>query len=159
MVRTDPAAGLDGEEAAAWRAFITAAGRLLQRLDAELAAATGLGLADYEILALLGGSADGGVRMATLAGAVLVSPSGLTRRVDRLAAEGLVERRACPTDRRGVLAVLTPAGRARLEAAAPVHVAGVRQWFLGRLDRRQLGPLAAALGAVAEHSRPPRPRC
>ncbi|MGH9155439.1 MAG: MarR family winged helix-turn-helix transcriptional regulator [Acidimicrobiales bacterium] len=140
---------LDGEESVAWRLFFTAAGRLLQRLDAELTTSCGLSLAEYEILVLLNEAGDAGMRMTAVADAVLVSPSGLTRRVDRLTADGLVERRSCPTDRRGVLAVLTPAGGARLVEAAPRHVAGVRRWFVEPLDRRQLGVLSDALASVA----------
>ena len=147
-----PGQWLQGGEAVAWRSFITAAGRLLQRLDGELAASCRLSLAEYEILVLLNEAGDWGMRMTALAGAVLMSPSGLTRRVDRLVADGLVERRTCPTDRRGVLGVLTPAGRARLEAAAPVHVAGVRRWFLDPLDGRQLEVLAEALAKVADRT-------
>lgn len=149
---------LDGAETTAWRSFLTASGRLLQRLDEELVAETGLALADYEVLAMLSHTPDGQMRMAALADCVLVSPSGLTRRLDRLTREGLVDRSVCPTDRRGVFAVLTAAGRRRLEAAAPVHVAGVRRYFLDGLDRRQLGIVARAMTSVAERSEG-RPIC
>ncbi len=149
---------LDGVETRAWRSFLTASGRLLQRLDEELVAATGLALADYEVLAMLSHSPDGQMRMAALADCVLISPSGLTRRLDRLTQEGLVDRSVCPTDRRGVFAVLTAEGRRRLEAAAPVHVAGVRRYFLDGLDRRQLGVVARAMTSVAERSEG-RPAC
>lgn len=143
---------LDGAETAAWRSFLTASSRLLQRLDEELVAASGLSLADYEVLAMLSHSAEGKMRMAALAECALVSPSGLTRRLDRLVRDGLVERTECPTDRRGVLAVLTATGRSRLEAAAPVHVAGVRRYFIEGFSRRQLGVVARAMAEVAERS-------
>jgi DNA-binding MarR family transcriptional regulator len=86
--------------------------------------------------------------MSELAERLLLSPSGLTRRLDGLVSSGLVERRRCATDRRGALAVLTESGRARLEAAAPDHVEQVRRHFIDRLSRRQLQLLAEALDKV-----------
>lgn len=142
---------LDDDEQRAWRAFLQASTRLFERLDAELEAGAGLSLADYEILAHLA-EAPGGMRMTDLAGRALVSRSGLTRRVDRLACSGLVDRRACPTDRRGVLAVLTEAGRARLEAAAPTHVAGVRRHFIDAVGDHDLPELARTLDSVRASS-------
>jgi DNA-binding MarR family transcriptional regulator len=61
--------------------------------------------------------------MSDLAAQVTLSPSGLTRAVDRLEAAGLVAREACAEDRRSLYAVITPAGRARIEAAVPAHLA------------------------------------
>ena len=142
---------LDDEEQRAWRAFLQASVRLLERLDAELEADSGLSLADYEILVHLSEAVDG-LRMTDLAGRALVSRSGLTRRVDRLAEEGLVDRRPCLTDRRGVLAVLTEAGRDRLVAAAPGHVAGVRRHFIEALGDQDLRILAQSLESVRSSS-------
>ena len=88
--------------------------------------------------------------MSELAELLALSPSGLTRRLDRLTRDGLVEREQCPFDKRGSYAVLTGDGLARLEAAAPLHVEGVRRHFVDLLDRRQLDVLGPALEAVAE---------
>jgi DNA-binding MarR family transcriptional regulator len=90
--------------------------------------------------------------MTELAARTLVSRSGLTRRLDRLVESGLVARRSCPTDRRGVLAVLTDAGRRRLEESAPTHVDGVRRHFISRLGSQELRALADALNSVVESS-------
>jgi DNA-binding MarR family transcriptional regulator len=147
---------LDDDEQRAWRAFLQASTRLLERLDAELEAEAGLSLADYEILVHLADAPDG-LRMTDLAGRALVSRSGLTRRVDRLTCEGLVDRLPCPTDRRGVVAVLTEPGRARLVAAAPSHVAGVRRHFVDALGSQDLRALAAALDAVRASAEAPTP--
>ena len=133
----------------AWGAFLRASIRLMDRLDAELDG-LGLSLADYEILVNLSAEAAGELRMTELAARTLVSRSGLTRRLDRLVESGLVERRNCPTDRRGVYAVLTDAGRRRLEAAAPTHVEGVRRHFISQLEGQDLRALAASLNAVLE---------
>ena len=136
-----------------WQAFLRASTRLFERLDSDLEPHA-ISLADYEILVNLADAPDAELRMTELAARTLVSRSGLTRRLDRLVESGLVERRSCPTDRRGVLAVLTPAGRRRLEESAPTHVEGVRRHFLSRLGDQDLCGLADALNAVvdsAEH--------
>ena len=132
-----------------WQAFLRASTRLMECLDAELAG-FGISLADYEILAHLSEEPAGELRMTELAARTMVSRSGLTRRLDRLVEQGLVVRRICPTDRRGVLAVLTGAGRARLEQAAPAHLDGVRRHFVSQLRGQDLGPLAAALTEIGD---------
>src|SRR5258705_9595670 len=99
----DPVRWLTPEEQQAWRAFVRGSALLLDRLDSQLVEAHGLTLADYEILAWLSESPRGGLRMSDLADRALVSRSRLTYRVDRLVAEGLIERRPCPSDRRGSL--------------------------------------------------------
>jgi DNA-binding MarR family transcriptional regulator len=142
---------LDESEMQAWQAFLRASTRLMERLDAELDG-FGISLADYEILVHLSAEPSGELRMTELAAQTLVSRSGLTRRLDRLAERGLVVRRSCATDRRGVLAVLTPAGRARLEEAAPTHVDGVRRHFISQLRGQDLQGLADSLNAVVDSS-------
>ena len=117
-------------------------------LEAELEAAHCLSLGEYGVLAYLSESPGQRLRMTELAGQLHLSPSGLTRRLDRLVREGLVAREACPDDRRVVYAVLTPAGLERLDAAAPDHVGGVRRHLIDRLDERQLRHLAEALEQV-----------
>lgn len=141
---------LDDEEMRTWRTLVQLSVRLLERLDDELVAAHGLSLADYEVLVHLSEAPDGQYRMSELADRALMSRSRLTYRVNGLEAEGLVERRACPEDRRGWYAVLTPAGRRRLELAAPTHVAGVRRHVLDHVDRPELAPLTTVLGRMAE---------
>jgi DNA-binding MarR family transcriptional regulator len=73
---------------------------------------------------------------------VFLSRSGLTRLVDRLAREGLVERRSCPSDLRGQLALITDRGREVFAAARATHLEGVRREFLGRLSQQELADLA-----------------
>lgn len=148
--RAEPGRYLDADEMAAWLAFIVAHARLVARLDEELSEAHGLSLGEYEVLVHLADAPDGhgARRMAELAERCLVSPSGLTRRLDRLVAAGLVCRRSCPTDGRGSLAVLTEEGSRHLAEAAPTHVAGVRRHLVDRLSRAELVMLAGALGRV-----------
>jgi DNA-binding MarR family transcriptional regulator len=144
----EPVRWLTTEEQQAWRALLRGSSLLLERLDAELAEAHGLTLADYEILVWLSEAPRGGLRMAQLADRALVSRSRLTYRVDRLVAEGLVERRPCPSDRRGSMAVLTPTGRRRLERAAPTHVDGVVAHLLDQCSARDLAAIGRAFAAV-----------
>lgn len=151
---TATAVWLNEKEMQAWQAFLRASIRLMERLDAELGG-HGLSLADYEILVHLSAEASGELRMTELAARTLVSRSGLTRRLDRLVDSGLVERRSCPTDRRGVYAVLTDAGRGRLEQSAPTHVEGVRRHFIAQLAGQDLDKLAASLNAVVDSSMTP----
>ena len=151
VVVTATAAWLDEAEMEAWQAFLRASIRLMERLDTELGG-HGVSLADYEILVHLSGETTGELRMTELAARTLVSRSGLTRRLDRLVDAGLVERRSCPTDRRGVYAVLTPAGRTRLEQAAPTHVEGVRRHFLSQVQGQDLQTFTETLNAIVESS-------
>ena len=139
---------LDEGEMRAWRALIGATTDLLAVLDNELQVAHGLSLADYEVLVRISESPDETMRMTDLASDLHLSPSGITRRIDGLVKSGLVERKRCPTDRRGAIAVLTEAGMKVLKDAAPTHVEGVRAHFIDRLSARQLANLATALSNV-----------
>jgi DNA-binding MarR family transcriptional regulator len=141
--------GLNSAEMRAWRTLINTTTGLLATLDNELQAEHGLSLGEYEVLVVLSEAPDRTLRMSDLAGRLLLSPSGITRRIDGLVRAGLVERQRCASDRRGLNAVLTSKGMARLEGAAPTHVRGVREHFVDQLSERQLANLAAALGAVS----------
>jgi DNA-binding MarR family transcriptional regulator len=143
---------LDEDEMRAWHSFL-AAGALIDRLvDAQLKEAVGLSHPQYEILVRLAGAPHGELRMTELADTLLTSKSGLTYQVTQLEKAGLVERRSCPSDVRGVLAVLTSAGRRLLEQAAPGHVALVRELLIDVLTPDQLAGLADALGEVSRRA-------
>ena len=141
---------LDALEMRAWRSLLSAHARLLARLDAELLASSSMSVADYGVLVRLSEAPGGHMRMTELADAMLLSPSGLTRRLDGLVSAGLVERAKCPTDRRGAYAALTGGGRERLRAVAPQHLDQVRRNFIDRLERTQLEALSDALDIVAD---------
>jgi len=125
---------LDADDQRAWRTLLRYSVLMLDRLDDELRSVHGIGLADYEILAQLAEAPGRALRMSELANLALVSRSRLTHRVDRLADAGLVRREPCPTDRRGMFAVLSDEGLQMLEEAAPTHVAGVRRYVVDPLD-------------------------
>lgn len=143
------ATGLREGELRAWRAFLRAHHAVTAELDAELGREQDLPLGSYEVLLYLASAPDRALRMSRLAERVMLSRSGLTRLVDRLEAEGLVERLACPTDARGHLARLTAAGALRLRRAAPVHLRGVRQHFVRKMSDEDLGHLADLLEKIA----------
>ena len=86
--------------------------------------------------------------MTELAARALVSRSGMTRRVARLVAEGLVRRANADADGRGVVVALTDAGVARLTETAPVHLRGVSEMFVAKLDDQELAVLKHALDKV-----------
>jgi DNA-binding MarR family transcriptional regulator len=88
--------------------------------------------------------------MSELADRLLLSRSGVTRLVDRLVTEGLVERVTCDDDRRGQWAALTDAGRRRLRAATPTHLRGIHEHFIGRLSTAELASLERMLEPIAQ---------
>lgn len=102
---------------------------MLDHLSEELETEAGLPVGFYDVLLHLNEASDHRLPMHELAARVLLSKSGLTRLVDRMAAEGLVRREPGTEDRRIVHATLTPAGRERLVGAAPVHLRGIEQHF------------------------------
>lgn len=142
--------GLTGLEMSAWRGFLEAHRRVTDVLEAELREHEDLPLAWYDVLVQLSESSTRSLRMLELADAVLLSKSGLTRLVDRMQDAGLVERVPCSDDGRGIMAVLTDAGHARLHDAAATHVAGVREHFADVLRPGEAAILAQALTRIAE---------
>src|SRR5256714_13410122 len=120
---------------------------LIRRLDTDLERERGLALADFDVLAQLAGG-HGELRMTELADRALISRSGMSRRVARLADEGLVRRDKAGTDGRGVVVALTEAGIARLAETAPVHARGISKLFVARLDDRELALLERALNKI-----------
>src|SRR5881397_4238271 len=128
----------------AWRSMLRAHATLIRRLDTDLERETGLALADFDVLAQLA-AAHGELRMTDLADRALISRSGMSRRVARLADQGLVRRDKAGSDGRGVVVALTEAGIARLTEAAPVHVRGISKLFVAKLDDQELALLEHAL--------------
>ena len=140
---------LDDAEMSTWHALIRAHSRIVRRLENELDTEHGLSLPAYEVLSHLSTAPDRRLRMTDLAKHAILTPSGLTRLVDKLAREGMVERQRCGADARVVYAWLTPQGLAKLEAAYPTHLRGVREHFLDWLTRDQQHAVADALGELS----------
>ena len=131
----------------AWHSLLQAHATLIRQLAIDLERETGLALADFDVLAQLS-VAGGELRMTELAARTLISRSGMTRRVARLVDEGLVRRDTAGTDGRGVVVALTDAGMTRLTETAPVHVRGVTELFVAKLDDQDLAALKSALDKV-----------
>ena len=144
----------DERRVAAWRALIASHAALIDRLGEELQEEKGLPLPWFEVLLFLSRAPDGHMRMGELAGSLLLTPSGITRLVDRMEADGLVHRQQCPNDRRGWNAVITPAGRQRLRSATPVHLRGIEQHFGRHVTDHEADLLADVLGRVLGELRP-----
>jgi DNA-binding MarR family transcriptional regulator len=141
---------LDARELRAWRGLLRVHAQLSKALDAQLEAAHGLQLTSYEVLMYLSDADGGRMRMNDLAASVLLSRSGLTRLVDRLERDGYLERCSCAHDARGAFAVLTPAGREKLEAARVTHLAGVRELFLSHFTAEEQDVLGDAWDRVLQ---------
>ncbi|MBB4683184.1 MarR family winged helix-turn-helix transcriptional regulator [Amycolatopsis jiangsuensis] len=147
---------LTDQEQQVWRAYANATAMLQAHLEGQLQHESGMPHTYYEVLVSLSEAPGRRLRMSELAAARGSSRSRLSHAVARLEAKGWVTRESCPTDKRGSWAVLTGEGLAALEAAAPGHVAAVREGLLDPLTPeqvRQLGEISTAiLGAL-------QPRC
>lgn len=136
---------LTEEQQHIWRAYLNGVARINDRLDAELRPFD-LDLGEYEILVHLSESPGHTLRMSDLAERVRQSRSRLTHTISRMEAKNLVARMACPSDRRGVNARMTPHGYDLLVKAAPCHVESVRRVLVDRVEPDDF----AALGRVME---------
>src|SRR5262245_62087508 len=135
---------------APWRAFLRAHARVARRLDEDLRNGHGLSLQEYETLLHLAEAPDRRLRMGRLADSLLLSKSGVTRLVDRLVDDGLVQRCSCSSDARGADAQLTPTGLDRLRAAAPTHLAGIREHFLAAIQNGDLAVVERAMDSISD---------
>lgn len=131
----------------AWRGLLAVHGTVTQALEEALQGSHRLSLPWYQVLVELR-LAGGSLRMHRLAELATLSRSGTTRLVDRIEAEGLVERRMCPNDHRGVEVVLTAKGREVQERAAPLALRTIQQHFGQYLDDADAGALLTILEAV-----------
>ena len=142
---------------APFSAFMRAYASVARRLDDDLRAEHGLSLQEYGALLQLAWAPGRRARMSRLAEALVLSKSGATRLVDRLVADGLVQRHVCPSDARGAEAGLTDAGVARLRAAAPTHLRGISAYFLDVVPATDLETIERAFDRVAAGSGAPDP--
>jgi DNA-binding MarR family transcriptional regulator len=147
MTSTDTdTAPLAPHELTAWRGVLEIHARVTQQLDAQMQSEHGLSLSAYEVLMFLADAPEHRLRMSEIADRVLLSRSGCTRLVDRLADQGYVTRCAAGCDGRGLYAQLTDAGVAKITAARVTHHEGIRRLFLDRLtatDQVVLGDIWA----------------
>jgi DNA-binding MarR family transcriptional regulator len=143
-----PAPRLRADELRAWQALLHAHYQITKILDAELRAGHAISLDAYDVLLRLARADGRSLRMTQLAERVLIPPSTLTRRVDRLVEQGLVQRSKEPDDARVVAVGLTDRGLSLLRRAARTHLQGIHAHFTGKLDADQLVEVASGLEVV-----------
>lgn len=132
------ATGLDAAEKGCWHALFQASNHLLDKLSGRLMDQHGLALLDLLLLDLLAKSDDGSARMSDVAEAFMLIPSRVTRQVQRLESQGLVNRGPSSADRRGVRANITLRGRARAQSAITTYAELIRTHYLDSMTRQQL---------------------
>jgi len=141
---------LTEEEQRAWRGLLRMTAQLNARMNRQLQDEYGISLADYDMLVVLSEAPAGRLRVFEIADALTWEQSRVSHQLARMQRRGLVAREECPTDARGAFVVLTEAGRAAIERAAPAHVETVRQLVFDGLDRDQLAALTAVTARVLE---------
>ena len=144
----------DDWRVAAWRSFLRAHSHLVRQLEQQLQAHGKIAIGSYDVLVQLAEAPGNRLRMSELAEAVLLSRSGLTRLVDRLQKDGLVQREPDPDDARGMYTVLTAKGRDILRDASHVHLAGVTNLVLDRLSEAAATPVAGPDDSTRPGDRP-----
>lgn len=127
---------------------------LKAQLERRLEAEAGLPIQWFEVLLRLARSPGHRLRMSDLAAQTSVTPSGLTRVVDRLCEAGLVARESCAEDRRSWYATLTPEGNARLDAAVPAHLRHIDEVLGSVLDHDELAQLAGLVRKLRDATNP-----
>ena len=136
---TEPAPQpLTPAEERTWRTLMRLMMLLPRALDEDLSRRTALGLTRYVVLMRLSEAPEYTLRMSDLAEAVSISPSRMTRIVQSMVSEGLVTRRAAPSDGRASLATLTEKGLHKLQEAWPAHLAGTRRLAMDHIEPRDL---------------------
>jgi MarR family 2-MHQ and catechol resistance regulon transcriptional repressor len=145
-----PVSELDDPRIDAFGMLLEAHAEVANVVGRELELACSLPANVVGVLVRLARSPGHSLRMTALARDMTISTSGLTRLIDRIEAAGLVERQPCPGDRRGFNAVLTPAGRERIEAVAGFHVAQLDRHLAAHLDGDELAALTGLLRKVRD---------
>lgn len=140
---------LSSDEREAWLALVSVMFKTPGTIERQLVEDSGLSFAEYLVLAILSEAPDRRRRMSDLAAATYTAQSRLSRIVTRLEAQNLVERYGDGGDKRVVVATLTDRGMERVEAAAPGHVAHVRNAVFDKLSAQQVRQLATICQTLA----------
>ena len=149
---------LDAEQQASWRAYVMGTELLQHQLDRELREEHDISFSEYEILVRLSETERGRMRMALLADAMSHSRSRVTHTVARMEKANLVLREAAEADGRGVEAVMTGAGQAKLVEAAPTHVRGVREHLVDIASRSDFAAIGRVFNEVSDRLMQGRPK-
>lgn len=139
---------LDGAALEAWRSYLQSHAGIVRELDADLIAQHGLTVRDYEVLLYLAQAEERKLPMSALSERTMLTRSGITRLVDGLVAQELIERVSCQSDARISYARLTKLGYTKLKEAGCTHVAGIERLFLAHFSADELEQLAGLLGRL-----------
>jgi DNA-binding MarR family transcriptional regulator len=155
-VATIPRPGdpLEDERLTALGLFFEAHAGIKAVFERRLEADAGMPVQWFEVLLRLARTPGHRLRMSELAAQSSVTPSGLTRVVDRLTEAGLVVRESCPTDRRSWYATLTDEGLARVQAAVPLHLTHIDEVVGSVLSPAELAQLSALLRKLRDATNP-----
>jgi DNA-binding MarR family transcriptional regulator len=137
-----------------WGRLLRGQAGVARELSASLQADHGLTINDYEALLLLSQADENALRRIDLAGRLVLTASGVTRLLDGLERAGLVAKRSCDSDARVTYAVLTDAGRAKLQQAACSHVAHIRALLDSRYTCAELVTLTELLSRLPGAAEP-----
>ena len=140
---------MDSDRTAAWASLLRVHATVVPKL-AHAVAAAGLPISWYDVLLVLNAAPDRRLRMSDLGARAVLSREQISRVVSELEREGLVERRPNPDDKRSSFAMITPAGRKRLRAAAPTYLAAIEDHFARHLAPEEAETVARALGKVLD---------
>lgn len=142
---------LGNDELATWRAFLRAHAVVTRKLERSLAGAGLLTLSELDVLIQLEEAGQQGLRLSDLADRVLITKSGITRLVDRLVEDGLLERRQCADDRRVQHVMLTNVGRRGLRRTIGTHLRDVAAAFSDHVGEAEAPLLRSILERIAGH--------
>jgi DNA-binding MarR family transcriptional regulator len=133
-----------------WQAYLQIHAAVIRLLESQLQAEQNLPLLWYDTLECLSRAPHQSLRLQDLAEAINLSQSGLTRLLDRMAEAGLVVRRPCEQDRRGLYAAITPGGLTKLAAAQPVYQRVLDEHFLRYLSCDEVAALHKVFSHIAQ---------
>ncbi len=148
LVTDQPVRWLTPVQEATWRGLLRMEAQLGAHLSRQLTNDNGLSMQDYSVLVTLDEAPDGRLRLYELGQELGWEKSRVSHHTARMQTRGLVERRPCPSDKRGLFVAITGAGREALAAAAPAHVEHVRRAFVDRLSDGQITALSRITEAV-----------
>jgi DNA-binding MarR family transcriptional regulator len=138
----------------AWLALVRTHARLWDQVDAQMRHDAGLTMPRYDVLMQLD-MAGGRLGLGELASAIVLSPSGLSKLLDRMEAADLIRREPDSRDARSTFARITPRGRARVRKARQTHHAWLQRAFGDALDDRDVADLTRIMGRIDGQTQSP----
>jgi DNA-binding MarR family transcriptional regulator len=151
---TEDTPWLSADELDAWVSLTSLLVALPQAIDRQLKRDSGLNFFEYSIMSGLSREKRHAMQLSTLAHLAAGSLSRVSHAITRLEQQGWVQRRACSGEARGIEAVLTEAGLAKLVAAAPAHVREARRLVVDVLDPAEREQLKAICGKLVHTASP-----